>query len=262
MPAPDWTTLNAYVDGELEPRAAAAVADAAGRDAGVADQIALLYQLKGMTHGAGPEVPLELAGLMPKRRRVWRAAIAAAVALVVATAVILSLSMTHPPGLSPELLATARALHADWLTADAANPAETPPVVLLSALSQFGQVPFVPDLESTELAVGLVTVADGPEGHVLQIGYRGNHGCHLSLFVFADNTLPKAAIRVAAGAERAYGWRVGDLGYLLFARGMDESRLALIAEKVEQATSAHTPLDSNAREQLAENKRASASCHA
>jgi len=120
----------------------------------------------------------------------------------------------------------------------------------------------VPDLESTELTIGHITVSNGPAGRILQIGYRGNHGCHLSLFVLTYARLPEMRVRVAMGRERAYGWRVDDLGYLLFAEGMDESRLTLIANKVEQATRSRTPLDRQAEEQLAENKRESAPCRA
>ena len=148
------------------------------------------------------------------------------------------------------------------LKADAGKSGDAAPTVVLAALSRFGQVPVVPDLESTELAIALVTVSNSPAGRVLQIGYRGNHGCYLSLFVFAHGGLPKSPVRVAIGNDRAYGWRVDDLGYLLFAKGMDETRLTLIADKVEQATRDHAPLDSLARQQLAENKRNSASCHA
>ena len=264
MTMPDWKTLNAYVDGELDPAAAAAVADAAGADAAVADEIALLYRLKGITHALAPEAPADLADLVPKRRRIWPAALAAciAAAMVAGTALWVALATVRTPALPSDLLVTARDLHDKWLAADAHGPTNVPPAVLLTALTRFGQTPVVPDLESTALAIGLVTVAHGPDGPVLQVGYRGHHGCHLSLFVFPDARLPRTAALAATGKERAYGWRVHDLGYLLFAVGMDQTRLALIAEKVEQATRARAPLDAAARQQLAENKRASVTCHA
>ncbi len=265
MRMPDWKTLSAYVDGELDPAAAAAVADAAGADAAIADEIALLYQLKGFSHGAAPEAPAGLADLMPKRRRtVWPMALAAciAAAVLLGAALWAATATMRSPVLPADLLATARSLHGNWLTADARGSADAPPAVLLTALSRFGQVPVVPDLESTELTIGLVTVAHGPGGPILQVGYRGHHGCHLSLFVFPDGRLPGTAALVATGKERAYGWRVADLGYLLFAVGMDQNRLALIAQKVEEATRDRAPLDAAARQQLAENKRHSVTCHA
>ncbi len=264
MPAPDWTTLNAYVDGELDATAAAEVADAAGRDTGTADQIAALYMLKGVGHGAAPEAPADLKSLVPKRRVLWPAAMAACVAAVmlIGTALWVMLPSARAPALPKDMLARARTLHAEWLAADAHGTANAPPAVLLTALTAFGEVPVVPDLRSTELEIDLVTVAQGPDGRMLQVGYRGNHGCHLSLFAFLDKRMPKAVVRVDAGKERAYGWRVGELGYLLFAVGMDRNRLALIADKVEQATRAHAPLGAAARQQLAENKRHSTTCHA
>ncbi len=264
MRMPDWTTLNAYVDGELDAAAAAAVADAAGRDRAIADQIAALYKLRGVARQAAPEAPPDLADLMPARRRISPAALAAslAAAVLVGVALWMALASMRAPVLPSDLLATAQSLHDKWLSTDAHGPADAPPTVLLAALTRFGQVPVVPDLESSELSIALVTVAGGPDGRVLQVGYRGNHGCHLSMFVFADSRMPRSRASIAIGAERAYGWRVGDLGYLLFAIGMDENRLALIANTVEQATRAHAPLDAAARQQLAANKRLSATCHA
>ena len=264
MRPPDWTTLNAYVDGELDASAAAAVADAAGRDAAIASQIAALYKLKGVSHGLAPEPPGDLRTLVPKRRVRWPGAVAAciAAAVVIGAALWMTVPSQRTPALPMDLLTKARTLHAEWLAADARGTANAPPAVLLAALTKFGELPVVPDLRSTELTIDLVSVADGPSGRMLQVGYRGNHGCHLSLFALVDKRMPKAAVLVSAGDERAYGWRVGDLGYLLFAAGMDQDRLALIAANVEQATRAHAPLDAAAQQQLAENKLHSATCHA
>ncbi len=264
MHRPDWTTLNAYVDGELDAAAAADVADAAGSDSATANQIAALYKLKGVSHGAAAEAPADLKALMPKRRTVWPSAMAACIAatILVGTALWMLVPSARAPTLSRDLLTKARTLHGNWLAAEARGMADTPPAVLLTALTTFSQVPVIPDLRSTELEIDLVKVAEGPDGRMLQVGYRGNHGCHLSLFAFVDDHMPKTAVRVDAGNERAYGWRVGDLGYLLFAVGMDESRLALIAEEVEKATRVRAPLDAAAKQQLAENKRHSSSCQA
>ncbi len=264
MPAPGWTTLNAYVDGELDAPAAAAVAEAAGRDTEIADQIAALYALRGVSHDVLSDAPPDLSAVIPKRRVIWPAALAAciAAAIMVGTALWTMLPAARAPALPKDLITRARTLHADWLAAEARGTANTPPAVLLAALNTFGAVPVVPDLRSTELAIDLVKVAEGPEGRMLQVGYRGHHGCHLSLFAFVDRRMPKAVVRVDDGDARAYSWRVGDLGYLLFAVGMDQSRLALIADTVEQATRTHAPLGAEARQQLAQNKQHSTTCHA
>ena len=229
-----------------------------------ASEIATLYKLKGVSHGAAPEPPVDLRALLPQQRRIWPGAMAACVAaaILIGTAVWMPVPTARAPALPPDLLAEARTLHGAWLAAEARGMADTPPAVLLAALTTFGRMPVIPDLTSTALDIDLVKVAEGPDGRMLQVGYRGNHGCHLSLFAFVDRHMPEAAVRVAAGNDRAYGWRVGDLGYLLFAVGMDEGRLALIAEKVEAATRVHAPLDAAAQAQLAENKRHSATCQA
>jgi hypothetical protein len=264
MRVPDWTTLNAYVDGELDPAAAAAVADVAGRDPAIARQIADLYRLKGASHTAMAEPLGHLGNVLPKRQTSWVAAVAACLlaAVVIGTALWAMLPPGQPPALPANLLAQARTLHADWLAAETRSEANTPPAVLLAALTAFGAVPVMPDLRSTDLNIDLVKVANGPGGRVLQVGYRGDHGCHLSLFAFVDQRLPETAVVVRSGDASAYGWRVGQLGYLLYAVGMDPTRLALIADTVETATRARAPLGFSARQRLAENKLHSATCHA
>lgn len=264
MRPPDWTTLSAYVDGELDAAEAAAVVDAAGRDGAVADQIAALYKLKGVSQALMPEPAGDLAALMPKRRRIWPGAMAACIAatVLIGTALWTMLPATRGASLPKDVLTRARTLHVDWLEAEARGAANTPPAVLLAALTTFGALPVVPDLKGTDLTIDLVKVADGPSGRMLQVGYRGNHGCHLSLFAFVDRRMPQTIEQVRSGAARAYGWRVGDLGYLLFAIGMDRSRLALIAGTVETATRAHAPLDARAEQELAAEKQHSATCHA
>ena len=265
---PDWPTLNAYVDGELDAREAGAVAEAAGSDAVVADRIACLYQLKGVMPSVPPPPPADLRGLVPKPRRrpvgsVAGIIAAAAVVMLVIGVALFQLLSTVPEGslrLPQPALAAARTLHTDWLAADHGANAGASPSLVLAAMSQFSQPPMIPDLTSSKLTIERVTVTDQPDGHVLQVGYRGNHGCHLSLFIFANGKLPSRMVQEDSGTERAYGWQVADLGYMLFAVGMDSARYDLIAHKVEEATRSGTPFDEKTREALAESKARSASC--
>jgi hypothetical protein len=260
---PTWQILNAYVDGELGPKEAADVARAAGVQADVTEQISLLYKVKGGVEAAFPSAPEDLASLIPPpRRRLRRPAIAAAI--VVAAAGTLAMLCLLPLGtaLSPtsnEFIATARIMHDRWLTDEKANTVDRPPVVL-AALRQFGRLPLIPDLESSGLSIGLVSVSGEPGRRVLQIGYRGHHGCHLSLFVFAGGQHMVAATLTNNPLERFHAWHVGDLDYSLFAKGMDKSRFELIGEKVENATRVNRPLDRNDRTELAENKRNTTRC--
>ncbi len=265
--APDWQTLSAYVDGELDARAAAAVAEAAGSDAVVADRIACLYQLKGVMPAVSPPPPADLRDLLPKPRRRPVAGIIAAAAVVI---LVIGVALFQAVGTTPEnstrlpepALAAARTLHMDWLATDNGPNAGAPPSLVLAAMSQFNQPPVIPDLTSSKLTIERVTVTDQPGSQVLQVGYRGNHGCHLSLFIFAKGDLPVRMVREDRGTERAYGWEVADLGYLLFAVGMDSARYDLIAHKVEEATRSGTTFDENTRQALAESKAKSASCAA
>jgi len=257
--------LNAYVDGELTPAEVSDVARAAGDDPAVAEQIALLYKVKSGAHAAVPPAPEDLASVMPPHlpaRFGWRRGVAAAVlvlAVLLAGALWWSAPMQQPA--SDAVFASARALHERWLLNDKGGQVETTPVVL-AAVRRFGALPVVPDLESTGLEIATVGVFHRPDKPMLQIGYRGHHGCHLSLFVVADRTLANSAGVIPQGLERTFAWQVGDLGYLLYALGMDQGRFDLIAEKVESATRTSAPLSVLDQQQLAANHLASARCKA
>jgi anti-sigma factor RsiW len=265
MPPRDWQTLNAYVDGELPPQEAAAVARAAGLDPAIADRISQLYHLKGCIHDAVPQAPADLASLIPppaQKRPAMRWLPFAAGAMALAFLLVFALPGEDPQERGQEaFVASARILHQRWLERDEAPTENTTPAAL-AAITRFGRVPIVPDLESTGLTIGLVAVFDEPAHQVLQIGYRGHNGCHLSMFVVADAQLSNATIQGRGDLERSYAWYVGDLGYLLIAQGMDQGRFDLIADKVENATRTNAPLDSLDREELAANKLASARCAA
>lgn len=259
--SPDWSTLNAYVDGQLDPRAAAAVADSAGRDPAVAEDIATLYRLKGTAQDVFPAPPPDFSPEVPPVRRrlpvVWIAVASLAAAAVVAIA--LFLPKVSPSVLPADALSTARDLHADWLVAEPGD-AEEASLTLMEALGHFRQVPVIPDLESARLTITRVRLSEPAGKPVLQVGYRGVHDCHLSLFVFTSAGMPETMVRVDVGPERAYGWRVSDLDYLLFARGMDKRMLDLIAHKVEEETRTRTPFDQGTRNLLAARKSQSSSC--
>jgi len=262
----DWTRLNAYVDGELPPQDAADIAVAAEVDAAVAHQIAALHALKADASLALPPAPEDLLGGLPLaparigRRMKTAAAVAAVIAVVGVPAILMNAPAPMSQARETDLAASARQLHTSWLAHDETRAA-IPTSVVLDRLTEFGRLPVLPDLEATGLSLALVDVVRSADGPLLQIGYRGQHGCHLSLFVAESWSL--VAVPVTDGAqERAYAWDAGDLAYLLLANGMDPSRFDLIAAKVEGATRTRTPLDDADRVALAENKRVSAHCSA
>lgn len=263
-PRPDWQTLNAYVDGELDSATAGRVAAAAGHDPAVASQIAALYRLKGSAHSAVPAPSGDLmAGVAAPRRRRGAVVLGAlAAALLISAGLWLGHATRTGPGLPAAALEPARELHENWLASASALSRDTSATNMLAALSDFGSAPTIPDLAGTGLTVGFVANVRRSGHEILQVGYRGRHGCHLSMFVFHDLQLSEKAVEVAAGRTLAYGWEARDLGYLLFAEGMDRGRFDLIGREVEQATRAGRPLDRKDQTRLAENKRESASCKA
>jgi hypothetical protein len=81
------------------------------------------------------------------------------------------------------------------------------------------------------------------------------------LLILADGTaLPAALTRYDDRALRTYAWRTGGHGYLLVAEGMDEARLATIAETVHRATLEHSPFDEETRTALREARERSKPC--
>lgn len=257
---PDWMALNAYVDGELTPDAAARVARAAGADPDIASQISVLYRLKGGLKDALPSAPPDLVALLPAPlpRRGWRGLLVAGALAGSLAAVAVGIGFR---GQAPavDLFATVRTTHADWIRADGGGALAPTPAVL-DALAQFGRLPLLPDLAAAGLDLARVETLDTASGNLLHVAYRGHHGCHLSLFVVAGPGLAAPPQAAGAAMERRYAWGVADLSYLLYAQGMDPARFDFIAAKVEQATRAFAPLNPLDREQLASNTRESAHC--
>ncbi len=274
---PCWETLNAYIDGELPAGEAAEVARALARDRALADQVASLARLKAATQSAlsNPDPPLALT--LPARR-IWNwrpIALAASLTLVVVIGLAVSLTPGDRGG-QPAWVAEARALHEAWtLPENSAPPAVTPPAltpptlsgVVLVTLDRAGTggylKAYLPDLSSARLTlIHLETVTLPDSGGVaLQAGYSGTRGCKVSLLILPDGAaLPDAFTRRDDVALRAFAWRSGPLGYLLVAEGMDEARLALIAETVHRATLENSPLDAETRTALRQSRERSQPC--
>lgn len=266
---PDWQALNAYVDGELSAAEAAGVARALADDRALANRVAGLARLKAtvqdMVQGMGEAADITLPA---PRRRHWRpAAIAASLALALA----IGLAASFMPGQGPDRPAwvvQARAGHEAW-NMDEDRPGAVPVTggVVLAALGQLGPdgylKAYLPDLSAARLTLthlATVSLLDG-RGEALHAGYRGTRGCKVSLLILADGAaLPKALTRYDDRALRTYAWQTGEHGYLLVAEGMDEARLAMIAETVHQATLEHSPFDVETRTALRESRERSKPC--
>jgi hypothetical protein len=64
------------------------------------------------------------------------------------------------------------------------------------------------------------------------------------------------------GLRLAYAWRVGGLGHVLLAEGMDPGRFQLIAETLRDATVKRLQPDPRTRVALHRSRAESAPCHA
>ncbi len=264
--AVSWETLNAYVDGELPADAAAEVARALARDPALVSQVASLTRLKAVTQEiAQYAVGASEIALPPARNRGWRLpALAASLGLVLA----IGLAAALVPNLGerpPSWVTQARAAHEAWITPRDLAPPEVGGVVLV-ALGQAGAggylKAYLPDLKSARLTLThleSVALADG--GAVLHAGYRGTRGCKISLLIVpGGEDLPRELTRHDDAALHAFAWRVGPLGYILLAEGMDEARLELIAETVHRATLENSPFDGETRTALRQSRERSQPC--
>lgn len=252
-----WQELNAYVDGELSAERASAVAEAIAHDADLARQAALLSRLKAAI-AASPELPETLHRLPPGRRRRVGGPLAAALALLLLIAGALWLPAGRDQVEPGSPLAAAVALHRELAEA-------WPPERPLPAAAAPLFPGFPPDLSAARLAAGPVRQI---EGHGLGFGsavqYLGSRGCRVTLIALEepDADLAETLQKTAGDGLEVFRWRVGAIGYLLLAEGMDPARLATIAETVHQASRRLQPLDDSARMRLADSRRRSAPCRA
>jgi anti-sigma factor RsiW len=223
-----WTTLNAYVDGELEPDHAARVAAALVRDRQAAAKVATLTRLRAAVRATAPAESAPPFVLPRARRRVahlmpWAAALFVALFL---GAVMLGSDRLRP-GSSP--LAAAIAAQQLWLSQSVPDAAARLGVELAGA-----EASSLPDLSLASLRlVHLSLDPAGRRGGGMLAGYLGPNGCRVGLWIApADTTLPtEPAMRDRDGlAIRA--WRGEHASYALLGRGIDAARLDGIAALV------------------------------
>jgi len=96
---------------------------------------------------------------------------------------------------------------------------------------------------------------------VVHVGYTGPRGCMLSFVTWpGEHALPPVPQRFGSGADAAWAWRVGDVGYLLLASRMAPERLAVVVEVVHEATLHRTPPSPDAQRQYVASRRTTAPC--
>lgn len=242
MTKPSWTDLNAYIDGELPPGAAAEIAAAIAADAKLAAEVAALARLKAATGDALAVDPTEVPPIRLPRPAVrpvsrfgrHRPAIAAGLLLAVVIG-LASWSLVPNSHATGVWLAAIEARHVGWLADDPhPEPIDGDAIVLASAADGPGRVP---DLGPAGLSVAHLAVDASGRMPGLYVGYVGVNGCRLGLWIGpAPEGMPADLTERRAAETHSFTWRVGDTGYAVLARDMDERRLTAIAGYLERLT--------------------------
>lgn len=256
--AMDWGKLNAYVDGELPPDEAAEIAEALVRAPQLARQVATISALKAAIHDSAPPfagpLPEQLHRSRPLRPRLF-AATAALLLTLLCTTVWFAELHRAPPG-----IALAERSHQQWLAAPARHPTGQAGEALRVRLDAL-RLAYVPDLTQVGLVFDSVRQISARASRGLHVGYRGPHGCVVSLVVFegaGDHDTPLTPL--ARGQHTAWRWTTGGASFFLLAPAMDPVRLAGTAEVVQRLTRARLPLDSEAILALAQSRQGAAPC--
>ncbi len=263
--APDFETLNAYVDGELDAEHAAEVARAVAEDSQLAHQVAVLSQLRSAVVESIDTPPLELPQhISPARYSFKPLAVAACVAGLVAVGAFLLDRMSTDSTMA-EWIPPAWQIHQAWdipstETSDENNAGEFVPVSSVDGMFES----YIPDLTSAKLSVAYVSndyLYQGKE--TLLVGYTGTRGCKVTLLV-SGGSVPLSDQMTFFQRDKVslYGWHIGNLDYMLMAEGMAPERFHSIADAVYQSTKIRLPVDRDTQLKLAESRAKSAPCMA
>lgn len=227
-----WTTLNAYVDGELEPDQAAQVAAALAHDREAAAQVATLTKLRATVKAASP-LPTPPPFALPQTRSGvarWLPWAAAACFALFVGAASLGIGTRQPSGSS---LSAAVAAHQSWL---AQSPAGTVPRLGVELAG--AEAGALPDLSLASLRlVHLSLDPAGRRGGGMLAGYVGPNGCRVGLWIApVEAALPlQPAVQDRDGLS-IRAWRGERASYALLGRGIDSVRLDGIASLVARIT--------------------------
>lgn len=213
----DWTLLNAYADGELEPAEMEMFSARLRQEPGLAAELHRILALKtglaGLHATAGRS-----SGCAPASRR-RAATIALAASLLIACLIGLSVSdrSTTADGGQTDIVL---ALHSEF--SRISYPAA------IAAGAPAGDIE-PPDLSGSNLRIVDSRRGASPAAGAVGYHYRGPRGCRVTLVVGSSLQLP-------AQAALARRWTVGDRTLVLIADGMDPQRFAAIAAYAESAT--------------------------
>jgi len=240
---PDFATLNAYVDGELEPPVAARVARAAAEDAGVAAELAKLHAVKAtLTDAFDTSTVITVYPPRSALGHLPRIAMAACLAIaIVAAGLWFGMPRFAYQRASADVFAAALIRHDKWLT----QPVRMEPIPVAAGF-------LMPDLTLSGLRMESVDRNVKLDGvPATRIGYVGHKGCHLSLFVVkADKAIDTRAVG-DNDLLHADSWVINGTSYLAIARRMDPVRFATVSHALRLATENGVRLDARIRTALA-----------
>lgn len=238
-PRVDWERLNAYVDGELDPRSRAEVAAAVAAHANLAAQVAMLSRLKAAVDDTLEAVAWK--DVVPKRASPWRehpwrrmAAAAILVAIAIAATIQWRGEDNRVAWLAPPIAA-----HDAWVASGASGLAGGRAGALLVGFATLGADVEIPDLSAGKLSMSgaQFVAADGDDPPAVHVAYSGTRGCRVTLWI----TLPPnglgsdLTLYESAGPYRVYGWRAGNLAYVLVS-AVAPVRLEVIARTAHKVT--------------------------
>ncbi|HHZ08201.1 MAG TPA: hypothetical protein GX405_05410 [Rhizobiales bacterium] len=243
---PDFETLNAYVDGELDAEATRQVETCIAEDEATARQVATLVAMKRAVSGLVAETAVVIVA--PERRRPRKHAfLAAAAGLVAALAVAWGVSGASlpAPSKSQEIATLDRALarYDSWV-ADGAH--------------EIGTMRPVADFDAPRLdAAGLfpaIAESDVPLGprRASHVGFVGQHGCHVSLFSWPEPAGDDALKLELTETVAIANWRTHGRHFMLVARKMNSARFTTIAGAMRELTGSGLETSAQTTARLAE----------
>ena len=238
---PDFETLSAYVDGELDAESAARIARLIAADERIARRVAKLHEMHAAVGSLVPDVVLlpriPEALARQRARPAARGRLVAAAAAMIVAAGIGGLLWEMHGRLSPgegnggAFLERVIERHDGWAKSSAEG---------------IGEATLPGELEGPVLMRAGLLLAyrdswqDGQGRSIVHTGYVGPRGCKLSLFEVSPlNRVarPDAPLEIAVSeALLKARWHVREADYVLVARQMDEGRFALLASVLKETT--------------------------
>ncbi len=263
---PDFETLNAYVDGELDVAQSAAVARAIAADRELARQASNLSKLRSSIVECMeiPEIAMPKSGKARKRSSGSRLAVMVAAGLaflILASGSLIKYQMER--SMQAQWFSPAWNIHTAWVLPVAGFDVETLSPKLERAAGVLSHA-YIPDLSSAKLYLAYTSdqYAIGGQAALL-VGYAGTRGCKVSLLMVPTSvSLSEELTYFERSAKTAYGWQAGELDYILMAEGMDTKRFKTVAEAIYKASFERLPVDNKTRMALVESRNTSLPCNA